>query len=171
MRDESYLEFLCSLIGAADDPGYLLLAKDLHDIPFRWILDRDENRAEDGLLLRSDYDGMFNPSGSCSVLEMLIGLAQRVDFELDDCMGASIMEECFWSMIENLGLDICIDEEYGQTWNTEFVEERVNRFMDRTYDYSGYGGLFPLLNPTRDQREVEIWYQMSAYLREHEEEF
>jgi hypothetical protein len=41
---------------------------------------------------------------------------------------------------------------------------RLNR---RLYTTSGYGGLFPLEEPKEDQRKVEIWYQMMAYLGEN----
>jgi hypothetical protein len=34
----------------------------------------------------------------------------------------------------------------------------------RTYDRRGHGGLFPLQRSNRDQRRVEIWYQLSEYL-------
>jgi hypothetical protein len=31
------------------------------------------------------------------------------------------------------------------------------------------GGFFPLTHPNDDQRKVEIWYQMNAYLDELEQ--
>jgi hypothetical protein len=41
---------------------------------------------------------------------------------------------------------------------------RLNR---REYDSDGgNGGLFPLNEPNEDQRDVEVWYQMMAYLQE-----
>ncbi|MFZ1684153.1 MAG: hypothetical protein WAU88_08510, partial [Candidatus Zixiibacteriota bacterium] len=46
------------------------------------------------------------------------------------------------------------------------IDEVLNRVIFRTYDARGNGGLFPLRRPQRDQREVELWYQASAYLLE-----
>lgn len=172
MIEYSYLEYLCSIVGAADDPGYLLLMKDLYSADFAPVLVHDQARVLDGLELRRDFGGRTDPNKPCSVLEMMIGLAKRIDFQLEDpdILGENIISEWFWSMITNLGLDICIDEEYGAAWDSWFVKERVDRLVNREYDPSGFGGLFPLMNPKEDQRNVEIWYQMNAYLREHEED-
>jgi hypothetical protein len=40
----------------------------------------------------------------------------------------------------------------------------MERCVWRTYEPNGVGGFFPLENPNEDQREVELWYQMSAYV-------
>jgi hypothetical protein len=32
---------------------------------------------------------------------------------------------------------------------------------------SGLGGMFPLEDPREDQRAIEIWYQMMAYINEN----
>ena len=39
--------------------------------------------------------------------------------------------------------------------------------VERRYKRSGEGGLFPLKNAAKDQRKVEIWYQLSSYLLEN----
>ena len=58
------------------------------------------------------------------------------------------------------------DEVYSRgEW--ENIDEILNKFIDRTYRASGYGGLFPLRHSKEDQRKVEIWYQMAAYLIEN----
>jgi hypothetical protein len=48
--------------------------------------------------------------------------------------------------------------------------QRVNDILYaliwRTYDPDGSGGFFPLLHSKKDQRQIEIWYQMHAYVRE-----
>ena len=43
----------------------------------------------------------------------------------------------------------------------------LDGFINRQYEANGEGGLFPLKGVCEDQREVEIWYQMNAYLYEH----
>ena len=70
-------------------------------------------------------------------------------------------------LIENLDLvkfdDISLDED----GNFDEIDIRLSNFMERTYTRNGYGGLFPLTKSKENQRNVEIWYQMSAYLEEN----
>ena len=81
---QDYFAWLCELVGAdTGNPPYLILAKELHATEFTWCVRNDDNRASDGLQLRAEYGnslGYFD--GPCSVLEMLIALARRIDFEL-----------------------------------------------------------------------------------------
>lgn len=74
----------------------------------------------------------------------------------------------FWQMVKNLGLYQYDDASYGSILDAgEKVRMILNIFLNREYRYSGEGGLFPLADPDRDQRDVEIWYQMNAYLQEN----
>ena len=98
----------------------------------------------------------------CSVLEMLIALAGRVAFE-DDFEGSSL--EWFWRLINNLELGKYSDDVY-EISISEGVDEIANRLNERTYSWTGAGGLFPLNFAQEDQRHVELWYQLSAYLLE-----
>ena len=47
------------------------------------------------------------------------------------------------------------------------MEDAVNRVNGRMFSRDGSGGLFPLRRFDRDQRSVEIWYQMQAWLMEN----
>ena len=72
-------------------------------------------------------------------------------------------------MLSNAGLDSFSDAVYND--NPDFdirriVDIKIRRILNREYHPDGDGGLFPLMNPREDQRGVEIWYQMSAYLLE-----
>ena len=50
---------------------------------------------------------------------------------------------------------------------SEFIVTQVfNKLLDRTYDWDGVGSLFPVRDSVNDMREIEIWYQMMAYLNE-----
>jgi hypothetical protein len=42
----------------------------------------------------------------------------------------------------------------------------LDRVIRREYEPDGTGGFFPLQNPLEDQTQVEIWYQMAAYINE-----
>ena len=67
--------------------------------------------------------------------------------------------------MKNLGLNHCSDK---RRLTYEEVNDVLDRVIWRTYRWDGHGGLFPLNEPEKDQREVEIWYQLSAYLLERE---
>ncbi len=58
--------------------------------------------------------------------------------------------------------------EYRQVSKSDalVIEEIIHNFVWRTYDSTGYGGLFPLDDPKEDQRKVEIWYEFCAWVEE-----
>lgn len=148
------------------DETYDLLIKDLYAINFYATIDRDENRAKDGFDLRARYMGDDSDyiTGPCSVLEMLIALAQRMSEIMYDPDIGDDTARWFWEMIQNLGLDFNSDSRYSSI----FTDQVIGRFLNRSYDADGLGGLFPLEYPGEeiDQRDVEIWYQMQSYLNE-----
>jgi hypothetical protein len=65
-------------------------------------------------------------------------------------------------LLENIGLDSFTDNRYEEG----YVDEVVQRVVFRKYARNGHGGLFPLRHADEDQRDIEIWYQLSAYLLE-----
>jgi hypothetical protein len=95
----------------------------------------------------------------CSFLEMLVALSRRLSFEAE-----GEPRDWFWHLMDTIELRECNDR---SQWTDEEVEAICNKVIFRNYDANGAGGLFPLQNPCHDQREVELWYQMSAYLLEH----
>lgn len=156
----SYFYWLCEQVFAHDqDHSYEKLMNRLFDTDFFWLIDMDENRAKDGLKLRDDFNGE-TPSKvgkDCSVLEMLIALAERMKF-----LQGFDTAFWFWEMMQNLGLDDQTDKNYD--WH--FIDRVLEDFMNRKISRYGENGLFPLSCPDRDQRKTEIWYQMQAYLNE-----
>lgn len=168
--DELYFVWLYSQVGSveATNPSktYWGILRLLHSKEFLWIIPNDDNRAEDGKALRHEFineeeldniDQDWLDLG-CSMFELLIGLSRRLSF-LEDGEPSN----WFWRLIENLGL-----EEYND--NSIIPEGKVSDILDnviyRTYRTNGRGGLFPLKRPNKDQRDVEIWYQLNAYLLE-----
>ncbi len=149
--------------------GYSRLMKQLHDTPFIYILERDRNRADDGISLREEFYrekdidiGVYDHRDDCSVLEMLVALAERIEDEYTGDPGKSHPELIFWEMICNLGLDI-FDDRHFESDEVEYV---LDQWMDREFLSDGAGSIFPVSNPIRDQREIEIWSQMNEYLTE-----
>lgn len=171
--DDRYLEWLYSHIGAVRNrnpaASYWLLAKKLYSREFVWLVANDNNRVDDGVALR---DGFMEQQGSdeidpnwmglgCSMLEMLIALSQRAYFETDVEAG-----DWFWLFMEHMGLRSFSDAHFKSNGGEDVVDWAVDQVIFRTYSPDGSGGLFPLRHPSSDQRRVELWYQLSAYLLE-----
>jgi hypothetical protein len=166
--DELYLEWLYRQVDSVEeqDPSrtYWSLLRLLFRKEFVWIVPNDDNRVEDGRDLRREFfeeehidnvDLDWMQLG-CSFLEMLIGLSKRLSFQAD-----GEVNSWFWQLMENLRLEEYTDSPGVQAGR---VDEILDCVIWRTYSKNGAGGLFPLKFPHQDQREVEIWFQMHAYL-------
>lgn len=143
----------------------------LHGTEFFYIMDRDDNRAGDGIELRYDYeippeyDIYANEfiNRPCSVFEMMIGLAIRVDLEIIGDPAEEHPEKFFMEMIENLGLDLIGNPHHLE--NT--VNKILQRWLNREFDEDGSGSPFPVIRDRRDQRKLEIYDQMNSYISEN----
>ena len=166
--DNAYYDWLLDKVGVKDDDsGAATVVRCLYRADFYWLVDNDDNRAADGLVLRTtfmDMEGWNTEPWSdigCTVLEMLIGLASRIDSDIMWDGEHDSTAKWFWEMVNNLDMD----------WlDPDDILECIDRFLSREYDYNGVGGIFPLLKgASEDQRNVEIWYQMQSYLMENYE--
>lgn len=170
-----YFEFLCSIVDEDGSREYDKLLSELHGIDFYSLIPNDDNRGEDGKQLRERFeDEEGGPQGlslshdkPCTVLEMLIGLAYRLEFESANSHWEKTPGEWFWILLDNLGLGWCDNNMFVQINNTDEIHQKIGVFLDRHYKSDGSGGLFPLKEPRKDQRRVEVWYQMSAYIMEN----
>lgn len=158
---------------AMDSPEYFnynKLMDFLYYQEFEWQLNRDSNRAQDGIDLRDLFsyetgiiDWYSALGGPCNVLEMLVALAHRIDnevmydYELGDRTAL-----WFWEMVENLGLDYYDDNHF----RPDRVEKILHIWLCRKYNSDGSGGIFPINESQNDQREVEIWLQAQEYFLE-----
>ena len=141
-------------------PGYSKLMTQLHDTVFIFSIPMDRNRELDGLYLRNGlWDVDDRP---CSVLEMLVGLSQRMNGFLG-WNGNDQSGKLFWEMLRNLELDRFDDTHYSER-NVSLI---LNRWMGRRFEPDGSGGIFPILKTDRDQREIEFWSQMNEYLMKY----
>lgn len=165
--DDQYLTWLYSQVAEVrtrkSSRTFWNLFRQLFSTEFVWFVPNDDNRAEDGRELRCEWAARTGATPNsewmglgCSFLELLIGLARRLEFE-----GGNDAPSWFWRLLCNLGLEGYHDR---SNFKAEDVEDITTRVIWRTYDESGRGGLFPLEHTTRDQRRVEIWYQLSEYL-------
>ena len=127
------------------------------------------HRIEDGKDLRyefveqsglEDVDRAWTQLG-CSILELLVGLSRRLAFEAE-----GQPYEWFWQLVINAGLSKFSDSAMVYEFSEEMIDEILDRIIFRTYTPDGHGGLFPLQRPEHDQRKIELWYQLNAYLLE-----
>lgn len=153
----------------ADEISYRKLLMHLHNVPFRYSILKDENRAADGVDLRRrfayDYGDIDDAdeylTDPCSVLEMMLALSLRCEENImDDPSMGDRTKQWFWGMISNLGLGSMSDDQY----NKRYVDHILDRFLDRDYDPDGKGGLFTVRNCKYDLRDIEIWVQLLWYL-------
>ncbi len=172
--DELYFTWLYSQLVSIrfKNPSrtYWSLAKQLYTKEFIWLIPNDDNRLEDGRDLRYEFINSqeidsVDPNWmglGCSMLEMIMGLSRRLSFEAE-----GEPRGWFWHILENLDLAQGNDASYHDKYR-EQVDETCDRVIWRTYTRNGRGGLFPLRRAASDQRDVEIWYQLNAYILEND---
>lgn len=176
--DDAYFEWLYGQIGPLKnrnpERNFWHLCRKLYSTEFIWFVPNDDNRVEDGKELRLEFLAstryqledpyhLWRDLG-CSMFEMLIALSKLAAFE----SGRGHVE-WFWRFMHNLELDGYSDKVYDRSIRNgidEGVEQVLHRLNERTYSRDGQGGLFPLRRARQDQRNVELWYQMSSYLHE-----
>ena len=146
---------------------YWYMLRVLGKTEFYSIIDKDDNRAGDGLYLREsfvsecgygDEEYKIINAGPCSVLEMLVALSKR----LADIQSVLSHEDLFWIMCKNLEInkdDLHID--------LDDVKQKIDVFLSRKYKKDGKGGLFPLKKYVNDQTSIEIWVQANAWIMEN----
>lgn len=172
--DRQYFEWLYSLVASVKQRNkshtYRDLFRQLYSTEFLYFVPNDDNRAEDGRDLRIEF---FQEAGldyndpeyqdwldlNCSMLEMLIALSRRLEFE-----AGGNARDWFWHLLQNVNLSELNDRD---GFSRDDVAETLNRVVFREYDPDGVGGLFPLHYSEKDQVEVELWYQLCSYVNEH----
>lgn len=144
------------LVGKADIPSeYSVLAKYLFETKYVWTNPMDANLAEDGKSLRLHY---FNETGErldvfkdCTVLEMIVALAERIETDIVGIPGDMHPEKWIKIMLVNLGLS-----------------DMTNRRFDFDYANSclanGYSQMFPIEGK---HRNIPLWDQTAEYLDQY----
>lgn len=144
---------------------YSDLFRMLYDTEFVWIIPNDDNRVMDGLDLRVEFFKSQEPlTRPCSVLEVLVALSRRLAW-----LAEGSAEGWAWQLLCNLELHPFRDP-ISQRKEKQ-VEELLYALIWRTYSPDGTGGFFPLTWPNGDQTQIEIWYQMHAYVKEIHPEY
>jgi hypothetical protein len=173
-----YVKWLCREVlgGTLGRPlyPYMNVCAYMHKITFKDDVPNDDNRSAEGVSLRDEFlSGMGRHLAptlpwrrfltmECTLLEMLVGMARRCNFQVDTLT----VQEWFFKFLENLS--IAKYEDTGFTPADRIrLSKRLNPFNNRTYSPSGAGSIFPLKRPHTDMRKLELWYQMSAYIVEN----
>ncbi len=173
MKREEHGEYYAWLMDIIDGPGeYSLVLDFLWRTEFYSPVIFDDNRAGDGTELRWYFEyetgKVSGRNDECSVLEMMIGLAMRIenDYTYDYEMGDRT-SNWFWDMFCNLRLDKFDDFNYDESKITQIV----GNFLDRKYGKNGSYSLFPWSkcpNVSKKEKQnwaqIEIWQQMQCYL-------
>lgn len=155
-----YQNWLMDIVIDRGHQGYESLLDTLFNTEFYWSVKMDENRAADGIHLRTVFNDQTGYSISdydpCSVLEMMIALAVRGSEDILWDGENNYTPYLFWTMIDNLGLSDCKNRGY----NEQYVLENLRIFMDR----SGEISLFGLSHFPKFAKSLEIWYQMQEWI-------
>lgn len=172
-HEERYLRWLYSHIGSLEDlnpnRSSWLVAETLHRLTFFPHIPNDENRAFDGVALREMWGepGWELLTDDCSYLELMIGLAQRLNFQVErgSAEDGSGVGSWFWIIAKNARLDISDERFLKNPERAVYKIERVVELINtRSYLPNGQGGFFPVANPSTDFASLELWYQMQEYL-------
>ena len=170
----NYLDWLRSLVyddTYAKENTYYKLFEQLYSTEFYWVIDHDENRAADGVMLRYEFADAYRYSYSeiefifadepCSVLEMFIGLVMRCEnaIAMDEDYG-NRSGQWFWTIIVNLGLGEMTDSQYDEA----IVGDILRTFMNREYKDNEIGCPFFVEHPRKPLRDTELWMQMNWFL-------
>jgi hypothetical protein len=144
----------------------------------------DKNRWEDGIRYRSifamehehgkqpDADSLTNYLddilGGCNMLELILSLADRMQYEMEESVFDRPIGWWFNELIANLGLDIYTNSEILQNESAYFeVSNILENVIFHRYSVDGNGGLFPIDNSQYNQRDSELIIQMNNYLMAH----
>ena len=168
-----YFHHLVSMVVDRKHPriDYIPLLDLLHSMKFELELPEDEDRVKDGAYLRDKWlseEGIYEylsefDGEKVSVLEVLVALADRLSFQIgNNCTGDHGIQQCFWEILSNLGL-----EKYSAgNYKPINIKEKVRAWMLRRIRKDGLGGAFPLQNSRFDQKKAPIWQQMNDYILE-----
>ena len=169
-NERSYYNYLVRLVRTPESKRYTLLLEHLWRKEYYSILPNDQNRVKDGLFLRREVNE-GQDFGPCRVLEMLIALSRRMEFQLYGTDYDKTYKDLFWELVNNLDLIKFDNLEADKDAMYLEIDHILTNWIERRYSPDGYGGVFPLNNWQKssgiEQTEVEIWYQMMLYLSEN----
>lgn len=164
MPSKIYLDKVGDLVDISR-PGssYCKIGVLMHQIEFKVIVPQDDNRLHDGLELRQRFNH-FSKQG-ISFFEVLVALSLR----FEGIVGTHKRDDSslrFRVLLNNMDLTPYRDDIFYDKESLEFaVSTAANRVMYRQYERDGTkGGLFPIPGTRKNIKNLELWYQMMAYI-------
>ena len=150
---------------------YIPLLDLLNSIPFTVVMEMDGNRAEDAAYNRKNwlqsedlYEYLYEfDDEKVSVLEVLVSIAERLEFQVGNPMDNRRISDQFWEILRNLDIEKYTADNYKPL----NIKEKVRNWMLRKYKKDGSGSIFPVKNCEKDMRSLQIWDQMSMYIMEN----
>jgi len=162
--EEAYFNWLCAKVESHQ--GYNSILEILFRYEFIWIIPADKHRVSDALELKQDFmkeqsvdRSEYLDNRPASIFEVLISFADRASFQTD-----RPANEWFWEFITTLALDAYSEQVFEN--DLPLINDILYTFVWRIYLPNGEGGLFPMHQTQKDQREIEIWYQFCEYLED-----
>lgn len=167
-----YFNWLYDIICGRDSTKKQLfgnLVSALYNKVFTYDIPNDENRASEGLELRSQFAiDMYQDTkmacyidGPCNILEMMTALAIHCENNItDDPTYGNRTSQWFWNMVNSLGLSGMTNSNF----DPDLIDDVLERFLSHDYSPTGEGGLFTIKNCRMDMRNAEIWHQMCWYI-------
>ena len=168
--DKEYFNWLLHFIGNGNhrNSEYFTLLRYLYNTVFMWTDVYDSNRASDGISLRDQFASesgviFYGYDRPCSMLEMMVALAIKMELILRGSVKLSKCSQWFWGMVTSLGLEQMNDCEFDEL----YFQDVMTNFVRRNYNNDGRGGLFRVRNSENiDMRNLEIWDQAMRYIDE-----
>jgi len=150
---------------------YIPLLDLLHSIPFTVVIEMDENRVNDGAFLRERYlqsEDLYAylyefDDEKVSCLEVLIGIADRLEYEVGNIMEGDHTSDRFWLLLRNLDIEKYTSDNYKPL----VVKEKVRNWMMLKYKKNGVGSIFPVKHSQKNMKSLQICDQMSIYIEEN----
>lgn len=166
-----YFEWLAKKAMTDSHERHSKLLELLHSIQFTYLFDRDSSRAKDGIALRYEFVQSYYHHGTdiplgdapCTVLEMMLGLAWRIDEHImRDPEFGDRTSLWFSEMLDSLELSGMTDDIFDEV----YARRVITRLLKRQFRADGRGSLFTIPNTVKDMREVEIWDAAMMHLRD-----
>ena len=131
----------------------------LFHVEYTYLIPNDRHRELDGLNLRREYCEEEEVRGEpmdyipCSVLEMMLALAKRIEVDVLDEPNLNL----FYRMLDNLSLTSTRSDQW---------ESIIFLWLERRFSREGVGSPFPLNRSYCDERREELWSQCMHWLEE-----
>lgn len=160
MLGRDYFKWLCKRVDARN---YTRLLDKLAHTNYIWQFVLDKNRADGGLILRTEYSietGVYLSDvadGPCSCLEMMIAYARR----FVEQSGFGTEASFFNDFLFNTGL-AAFDDKF---WDESAAQQVIDVWLNRLYPANGQGNLI-VTNSAVDLRRLDTWQQLAVYIEE-----